>query len=87
MIQRDYLIIGTGIGGASACEGVRKHDKRGSVYAFASELDAWWQTRRAQLEVEEPASSAGHVWRRHLGGGLARNSAGAGALARASSRA
>src|SRR5437667_12860008 len=31
MIQRDYLIIGGGIGGASACEGVRRHDKRGSV--------------------------------------------------------
>src|SRR5437899_11534610 len=31
MIQRDYLIIGSGIGGASACEGIRKHDKRGSV--------------------------------------------------------
>ena len=29
MIQRDYLIIGGGIGGASACEGVRRHDKRG----------------------------------------------------------
>jgi 3-phenylpropionate/trans-cinnamate dioxygenase ferredoxin reductase subunit len=31
MIQRDYLIVGSGIGGASACEGIRKYDKRGSV--------------------------------------------------------
>src|SRR5213592_1165218 len=31
MIQRDYLVIGGGIGGASACEGIRRHDKRGSV--------------------------------------------------------
>src|SRR6266568_1800445 len=31
MIQRDYLIIGAGIGGACACETIRKHDKRGSV--------------------------------------------------------
>jgi NADPH-dependent 2,4-dienoyl-CoA reductase/sulfur reductase-like enzyme len=37
MIQRDYLIIGTGIGGASACEGVRKHDKRGSVTLIGAE--------------------------------------------------
>lgn len=38
MIQRDYLIIGSGIGGASACEGVRKHDKRGSVTLVGAEV-------------------------------------------------
>ncbi len=27
MIQRDYLIVGAGIGGASVCEGIRKYDK------------------------------------------------------------
>jgi 3-phenylpropionate/trans-cinnamate dioxygenase ferredoxin reductase subunit len=37
MIQRDYLIVGTGIAGASACEGVRKHDKRGSVTLVGAE--------------------------------------------------
>src|SRR5690242_1851514 len=37
MIQRDYLIIGAGIGGASACEAIRKHDKRGSVTLVGSE--------------------------------------------------
>ena len=37
MIQRDYLIIGGGIGGASACEGVRRHDKRGSVTLVGAE--------------------------------------------------
>lgn len=26
------------------------HDKRGSVYAFSAELDAWWQGRRQRLE-------------------------------------
>jgi hypothetical protein len=30
------------------------HDKRGSVYAFARDLDAWWQSRGARLEEEEP---------------------------------
>jgi 3-phenylpropionate/trans-cinnamate dioxygenase ferredoxin reductase subunit len=37
MIQRDYLIVGTGIAGASACEGVRKYDKRGSVTLIGAE--------------------------------------------------
>jgi NAD(P)H-nitrite reductase large subunit len=38
MIQRDYLIIGGGIGGASACEGIRRHDKRGSVTLVGAEM-------------------------------------------------
>jgi 3-phenylpropionate/trans-cinnamate dioxygenase ferredoxin reductase subunit len=38
MIQRDYLIIGSGIGGASACEGIRRHDKRGSVTLIGAEV-------------------------------------------------
>ena len=38
MIQRDYLIIGSGIGGVSACEGVRRHDKRGSVTLVGAEV-------------------------------------------------
>jgi NADPH-dependent 2,4-dienoyl-CoA reductase/sulfur reductase-like enzyme len=38
MIQRDYLIVGTGIGGASACEGLRKYDKRGSVTLIGAEI-------------------------------------------------
>jgi NADPH-dependent 2,4-dienoyl-CoA reductase/sulfur reductase-like enzyme len=38
MIRRDYLIIGSGIGGASACEGIRKHDKRGSVTLIGAEV-------------------------------------------------
>lgn len=32
------------------------HDKQGSVYAFRSELDAWWESRRARLEQEEAAT-------------------------------
>jgi NADPH-dependent 2,4-dienoyl-CoA reductase/sulfur reductase-like enzyme len=38
MIQRDYLIVGTGIGGASVCEGIRKHDKRGSITLVGAEI-------------------------------------------------
>jgi len=38
MIQRDYIIIGSGIGGASACEGIRRYDKRGSVTLIGAEV-------------------------------------------------
>jgi NADPH-dependent 2,4-dienoyl-CoA reductase/sulfur reductase-like enzyme len=38
MIQRDYLVIGSGIGGASACEGIRKHDKRGTITIVGAEI-------------------------------------------------
>src|SRR5918996_1497009 len=37
MIRRDYLIIGSGIAGASACEGIRRHDKRGTVALIGAE--------------------------------------------------
>src|SRR5437899_806752 len=38
MIQRDDLVIGGGIGGASACEGIRRHYKRGSVTLVSAEV-------------------------------------------------
>src|SRR6516162_9624365 len=31
------------------------HDKRGSVYAYKQELDAWWESRKATIEAEETA--------------------------------
>jgi 3-phenylpropionate/trans-cinnamate dioxygenase ferredoxin reductase subunit len=37
MIQRDYLIIGGGIGGSSVCEGIRQFDKKGSVTLIGGE--------------------------------------------------
>ncbi len=37
MIQRDYLIIGGGIGGGSVCEGIRQYDKKGSVTLVGGE--------------------------------------------------
>src|SRR5215813_100467 len=37
MIRRDYLVVGAGIGGASACEGIRKYDKRSSVTLVGAE--------------------------------------------------
>ena len=38
VIQRDYLIIGSGVGGASVCEGIRRYDKRGSVTLVGAEI-------------------------------------------------
>jgi 3-phenylpropionate/trans-cinnamate dioxygenase ferredoxin reductase subunit len=38
MIERDYLIVGAGIGAASACEGLRRHDKRGSATMVSAEI-------------------------------------------------
>jgi TolB-like protein/Flp pilus assembly protein TadD len=37
-----------------------QHEKLGSVYAFASELDAWWEERRVGLEAagSEPSAEA-----------------------------
>jgi hypothetical protein len=34
------------------------HDKRGSVYALSSELDAWVLARKPEVSDEEPASEA-----------------------------
>jgi len=38
MINRDYLIIGAGLAGACACEGIREHDKKGSILLVGREL-------------------------------------------------
>ncbi len=37
------------------------HDKLGSVYAFKSELDAWWVSRRAVVENEDVAAEENDV--------------------------
>lgn len=58
MIQRDYLIIGTGIGGASVCESIRKYDKRGSITLIGAEQMApynRWMLSKAFLRDKEPA--------------------------------
>ena len=37
MIRRDYLIVGAGVGGVSVCEGIREHDKKGTVMLAGAE--------------------------------------------------
>jgi NADPH-dependent 2,4-dienoyl-CoA reductase/sulfur reductase-like enzyme len=37
MIYRDYLIIGAGLSGASVCEGIREHDRKGTVTLVGAE--------------------------------------------------
>jgi NADPH-dependent 2,4-dienoyl-CoA reductase/sulfur reductase-like enzyme len=57
MIQRDYLVIGGGIGGASACEGVRRHDKRGSVTLVGAEVFSpykRWILSKSFLREKDP---------------------------------
>ena len=38
MIRRDYLIVGAGAGGISACQGIREHDKRGTIMLAGNEM-------------------------------------------------
>ena len=38
------------------------HDKRGSVYALGSELDAWLQSRKLRLEEEEKRTPRARPW-------------------------
>lgn len=45
------------------------HTKRGSVYAYRSELDVWWQGRRPQLESPPSPAPAGDQPRRPRGWG------------------
>lgn len=47
MIRRDYLIVGAGVGGASVCEGIREHDKKGTVMLVGAE--AFHPYHRPQL--------------------------------------
>ncbi|MDQ2825090.1 MAG: FAD-dependent oxidoreductase [Verrucomicrobiota bacterium] len=65
MIQRDYLIIGSGIGGASACEGIRKHDKRGSVTLAGAEIfhpyKRWMLSKSFLREKTAPLKKLAHL--------------------------
>ena len=35
-----------------------QHAKRGSVYGYRSELDAWWAGRAAHLDAQKPPATA-----------------------------
>ncbi len=56
MIRRDYLIVGAGIGGASVCEGIREHDKKGTIVLAGNETALPYhrpQLLKAQLGKRE----------------------------------
>src|SRR5881398_2566772 len=64
MIQRDYLVIGSGIGGACACEGVRKHDKRGTITIVGAEImppyNRWMLSKDFLREKTPPLKKLAH---------------------------
>ena len=43
MIQRDYLIVGGGVGAASACDALRQYDQKGSVTLVSNEANVPYQ--------------------------------------------
>src|SRR6266496_3825064 len=65
MIQRDYLIIGGGIGGASVCEGIRKHDKKGSVTLVGGETflpyQRWMLSKQFLRDKTAPLKKLPHL--------------------------
>src|SRR6266705_1441111 len=71
MIQRDYLIIGTGIAGGSVCEGIRHHDKRGSVTLVGAEIfhpyKRWMLSKSFLREKTAPLKQLIHLDARWYG--------------------
>ncbi len=65
MIQRDYLIIGAGIGGGSACEAIRRYDKRGSVTLVSAETfhpyKRWMLSKAFLREKQAPLKKLPHL--------------------------
>ena len=65
MIQRDYLIIGSGIAGGSVCESIRKYDKRGSVTLVGAEsflpYKRWMLSKAFLREKTPPLKKLPHL--------------------------
>ncbi|MEP6936457.1 MAG: FAD/NAD(P)-binding oxidoreductase [Chthoniobacterales bacterium] len=65
MIQRDYLIIGSGIGGGSVCESIRKYDKRGTVTLVGAEIfhpyKRWMLSKSFLREKTPPVKKLAHL--------------------------
>ena len=65
MIQRDYLIIGAGIGGASVCEAIRKYDKKASVTLIGGETyfpyQRWMLSKQFLREKTAPLKKLPHI--------------------------
>ncbi|MDQ6623390.1 MAG: NAD(P)/FAD-dependent oxidoreductase [Verrucomicrobiota bacterium] len=65
MIQRDYLVLGSGIAGGSVCESVRKFDKRGSVTLVGAEIyppyKRWMLSKMFLREKVAPVKKLPHL--------------------------
>jgi NAD(P)H-nitrite reductase large subunit len=65
MIRRDYLIIGAGVGGGSACEGIRQHDKKGSVTLIGAEsfhpYKRWMLSKSFLRDKQPPMKKLPHL--------------------------
>jgi len=73
MINRDYLIIGAGLAGVCACEGIREHDKKGSILLVGRELYPPYHRpqlskkflKTASMSVEDLMHTTGQWFARH----------------------
>ena len=65
MIQRDYLVLGSGIAGGSVCESIRKYDKRGTVTLIGAEIyppyKRWMLSKEFLREKIPPTKKLPHL--------------------------
>jgi 3-phenylpropionate/trans-cinnamate dioxygenase ferredoxin reductase subunit len=62
MIRRDYLIVGAGIGGVSVCEGIREHDKKGTILLAGHETaPPYHRPQLFKTQLGKRAATPDHV--------------------------
>ncbi|HEX8678816.1 MAG TPA: FAD-dependent oxidoreductase, partial [Chthoniobacterales bacterium] len=65
MIQRDYIVLGSGIAGGSVCESIRKYDKRGTVTLIGAEAyppyKRWLLSKDFLREKTPPTKKLPHL--------------------------
>ncbi|MBS0660679.1 MAG: FAD-dependent oxidoreductase [Verrucomicrobia bacterium] len=67
MIERDYLIVGGGIAALSACEGIRQHDKKGTITMVGNELHPPYERPAlSKLFLQKTAPKAEEFYRQSL---------------------
>jgi 3-phenylpropionate/trans-cinnamate dioxygenase ferredoxin reductase subunit len=62
MIRRDYLIVGAGVGGVSVCEGIREHDKKGTILLAGHETaPPYHRPQLFKSQLGKRAAASDHV--------------------------